>query len=126
MYFPRNWEFGSALSKLQNFGEGGFEPPTPPPLGTSVVISRSLSLRMEARPPIWRVAANILNKQCRTADNINTDNSSFEKVELFQYLGTFLRNQNSIQEEIKSRLRSGNACHHSVQNLLSSDLLPKI
>jgi hypothetical protein len=28
MYFPRNWEFGSALSKLQNFG-GGFEPPPP-------------------------------------------------------------------------------------------------
>jgi hypothetical protein len=22
MYFPRNWEFGSALSKLRNFGEG--------------------------------------------------------------------------------------------------------
>jgi hypothetical protein len=23
MYFPRNWEFGSALSKLRNFGGGG-------------------------------------------------------------------------------------------------------
>jgi hypothetical protein len=23
MYFPRNWEFGSALSKLQNWGGGG-------------------------------------------------------------------------------------------------------
>ena len=32
---------------------------------------------------------------------------------------------NSIAEEIKSRLRSGNACHHSVQNLLSSRLLSK-
>ena len=28
-------------------------------------------------------------------------------------------------EEIKSRLRSGNACYHSVQNLLSSRLLSK-
>ena len=27
-----------------------------------------LSLRMEERHPIWRVAANILNKQSRTAD----------------------------------------------------------
>jgi hypothetical protein len=37
MYFPRNWEFGSALSKLRNnFGGGGFEPPNPP-LGTPVV-----------------------------------------------------------------------------------------
>jgi hypothetical protein len=29
------------------------------------------------------------------------------------------RRQNSIQEEIKSRLKSGNACYHSVQNILS-------
>ena len=31
----------------------------------------------------------------------------------------------SIPEEIKSRLRSGNACYHSVQNLLSSRVLSK-
>jgi hypothetical protein len=30
MYFPWNWEFGSALSKLQNFGGGGVEPPNAP------------------------------------------------------------------------------------------------
>jgi len=35
-------------------------------------------------------------------------------------------NLNSIAEEIKSRLRSGNACHHSVQNLLSSKFKIKI
>jgi hypothetical protein len=29
---------------------------------------RVLRLRMEERPPIWRVAANRLNKQSRTAD----------------------------------------------------------
>jgi len=40
-------------------------------------------------------------------------------------LGTTLTNQNSIAEEIKSRLRSGNACYHSVQKLLSSRLLSK-
>ena len=44
---------------------------------------------------------------------------------LFKYLGTTLTNQNSIAEEIKSRLRSGNACYSSVQNLLSSRLLSK-
>ena len=37
------------------------------------------------------------------------------RVEEFKYLGTTLTNQNSIPEEIKSRLRSGNACYHSVQ-----------
>jgi hypothetical protein len=34
-------------------------------------------------------------------------------------------NQNSIQEEIKRRLNSDNACYHSVKNLLSSRLLSK-
>ena len=53
------------------------------------------------------------------------DNSSIERVEEFKYLGTTLTNQNSIQEEIKSRLRLGNACYYSVQNLLSSKLLSK-
>ena len=53
------------------------------------------------------------------------DNSTFERVEDVKYLGTILTNQNSIVEEIKSRLRSGNACYHSVQNLLSSRVLSK-
>ena len=43
----------------------------------------------------------------------------------FTYLGTTLTNQNSILEEIKSRLKSGNAYYHSVQHLLSSSLLSK-
>jgi len=46
-------------------------------------------------------------------------------VEEFKYLGTILTRQNSIPEEIKSRLMLGNACYHSVQNLLSSRLLSK-
>ena len=53
------------------------------------------------------------------------DNSTFERVEEFKYLGTTLTNQNSIAEEIKSRLKSGNACYHSVQNLLSPRLLSR-
>jgi hypothetical protein len=44
-------------------------------------------------------------------------------VNKFKYLGTTLTNKNAIKEEIKSRLRSGNACYYSVQNLLSSRLV---
>jgi len=57
--------------------------------------------------------------------SVRIDNSTFSRVEEFKYLGTTLTNQNSIPEEIKSRLRSGNACYYSVQNLLSSRLLSK-
>ena len=58
--------------------------------------------------------------------SIKIDNRSFDRAEEFICLGTTLTNQNSIQEEIKSRLKSGNACSHSVQNLLSSSLPSKI
>jgi hypothetical protein len=54
---------------------------------------------------------------------IKIGNRSFENVSQFKYLGTKVTNQNLIQEEIKRRLNSGNACYHSVQNRLSSRLL---
>jgi hypothetical protein len=57
--------------------------------------------------------------------NMQIGNKSFETVEQFQYLGTALTNQNNIHEESKNRLKSENACYHSVQNLLSSSLLSK-
>ena len=57
--------------------------------------------------------------------NIKIDNKSIERVEEFKYLGTNKTNENSIQEEIKSRLKSRNARYHSVQNLLSSISLSK-
>ena len=56
---------------------------------------------------------------------MKTDNRSFDRVEQFKYLGTTFTNQNSIQKEIKSSLKSGNACYFSVQNLLSSMLLSR-
>jgi len=56
---------------------------------------------------------------------VRIDNCTFERVEEFKYLGTTLTNKNSIAEEIKNRLRSGNSCYNSVQNRLSSRLLSK-
>ena len=65
------------------------------------------------------------NQNTERSYSIKIDNSSFEKAEELKYLGTTVTKQSSIQEEIKSRLESGNACYHSMQNLLSSIVLSK-
>jgi hypothetical protein len=65
------------------------------------------------------------DENARRNHNIKIDNSSFERVEEFRYLGTTIKNQDSIHEEIKSSLKSGNAPLSFVQNLLFSSLLAK-
>jgi hypothetical protein len=46
-------------------------------------------------------------------------------VEQSKYLGEPITSQNSVQEEIQGRLKSGNACYNSPQILLSFSLLSK-
>jgi hypothetical protein len=53
------------------------------------------------------------------------DNRTFEMVVDFKYLGITLTNKKSVQEEIRSRMKSENGCYHSVRNLSSSSLLSK-
>jgi len=40
--FHNRVEFGTILEGLRNFGEGGFNTPTPPPLGTPLAIITNL------------------------------------------------------------------------------------
>ena len=56
---------------------------------------------------------------------IGIGSNSYEKVKIFKYLGSLVTNQNSIQNEIKCRLKAGNLCHYYSQTLLSSLLLTK-
>jgi len=86
-----------------------------------VVVSKEIVLEVNADKTKYTVMSR--DQNAGRSHSIKTDYSSFERMEEFRYLGTTITNQNSIQEEIKSRLKSGNACCHSVQNLLSSSLL---
>jgi hypothetical protein len=46
-------------------------------------------------------------------------------VSQFKYFETTAANQNMIQEKINKRLNSGNACHHSAQDVWPPRLLTK-
>jgi hypothetical protein len=54
--------------------------------------------------------------------DIKIGNRSFEKMSQFSYFGMTVTIKTLIQEEVKRKLNSGNACYHLVQNLLSSHL----
>ena len=88
-----------------------------------VAATREIGLEVNADKTKYMVMSR--DQNAGRIHSVWIDNSTFEGVEDFKYLGTTLTNQNSIAEEIKSRFKSGNACYHSVQNLLSSRLLSK-
>jgi hypothetical protein len=69
----------------------------------------------------------LLSHQQNAGQNcdIKIANRSFENVPQFKYLGMTVTNQTLFQKEIERSLYSGNACYHSVQNLLPSRLLSK-
>jgi len=88
-----------------------------------VAATREIGLEIGADKKKYMVMCRDQNAGRNHSVRIN--NNTFERMEEFKYLGTTLTHQNSIPEEIKIRLRLGNACYHSVQNLLSSNLLSK-
>ena len=90
---------------------------------TLVVASKETGLEVNTDKTKYMIMSRDQNVE--RSHNVKFDNSSFERVGEFIYLGTTLTNQNSIQEEIKRRLKTGNACYHSVRNPLSSSLLSK-
>jgi hypothetical protein len=88
-----------------------------------VVASKEIGPDVNAEKTKYMVMSR--NQNAEQNLNMKIDNKSFQRVEQFKYLGTTLTNRNSIQEEIKSSLKLGNACYHLVQDLLSSRLLSK-
>jgi hypothetical protein len=83
---------------------------------TSVFASKEIGIEVSTDKAKYMVMSR--DKHAGQNHNIRIDNESFERVEQFQYLGAAQKNQNSIQEEIKSRFKSGVACCHVVQSPL--------
>ena len=86
-----------------------------------LVASKEIGLEVNACKTKYMVVSR--DQNAGRSQNIKT--ASFERVEELEYLGTTLKDQNSIRKEIKNRFKSRNACYHSVQILLSSSLLSK-
>jgi len=77
-----------------------------------VAATREIGLEVSADKTKYMVMSR--DQNAGRIHSVRIDNSTFKIVEEFKYLGTTLTNENSIAEEIKSRLKSGNACCHSV------------
>jgi len=88
-----------------------------------VVASKETGLGVNADKTKYMVVSR--DQNAGRSYNVKIVSGFFESVKHFKYLGTTLTDQNYNQEEIKSRLKSGSACYHSVQNLMSSSLLSK-
>jgi hypothetical protein len=73
-----------------------------------VVASKGIGLEVNADKTKYMVMCQ--DHSVGQSHRMRTDSSSFERVERFKYVGKTIRNPNSVQEEIKSRLKSGNAC----------------
>jgi hypothetical protein len=92
---------------------------------TEALLVCSKKIGLEVNSDKTKYIAMARDQNTVRSHNIKIDKNLLERVEEFKYLGKILTCQNFIQEDIKSRLNSGNACCNSVQNLLSSGLLSK-
>ena len=69
-----------------------------------VAATREIVLEVSADKTKYMVMSR--DQNAGRIHSVRIDNSTFERAEEFKYLGTTLTNQNTIAEEIKSRLRS--------------------
>jgi hypothetical protein len=90
---------------------------------TEILIDASKEVGLELN--VYKTKYMLLSRHQNVGQNRDNSKQIFENVSQFIYLGMTVTNQNLIQEEIKRRLNSGNACYHLVQSLMSSRLLLK-
>jgi hypothetical protein len=81
---------------------------------TEALLNTSKKVGLEVNPEKTKYMLTSHSQKIGQKHSIEIANRSSEDVAKFKYLGTTLTDQNSMKEEIKSRLNSGNACYHSV------------
>jgi hypothetical protein len=92
---------------------------------TEALLVTSKEAGLGVNPGITKNILMSRNQKLEQKHSIKIAHRSFEVVAKFKYLETTLTVQSFVHEEIKGRLISGNACHRSVQSVLSSRLLSK-
>jgi hypothetical protein len=92
---------------------------------TEALLKASKEVGLEVNPEKTNYMLMSHSQNIGQKHSIKIANRSSEDVAKFKYLRTTQTDQNSMHEEIKSRLNSGNACYHLVQSLLSSHLLSR-
>jgi hypothetical protein len=89
---------------------------------TEALLDASKEVGLEVNPEKTKYMLVSHNQKIGKKQSIKTASRCFEDMKRFKYLGTKLKDQNCMHEELTSRLNSGNACYHSVQSVLSSNL----
>jgi len=89
-----------------------------------VVTSKGIGLEVNAKKAKYMSMSQ--DQNAGQIHNIKIDNKSLERVEWLKYFITTMTNQNSIQEEIKTRLKSGNSSCHLMQNFCLAVCSPKM
>jgi hypothetical protein len=92
---------------------------------TEASLDASKEVGLEVNPEKTKYMLMSYSQKIGQKYSIKIANKSFEDVAKFIYLGTTVTDQNYMYIANKSRLNSGTACYHSVQNLLSARLLSR-
>jgi hypothetical protein len=79
---------------------------------TGTLIDANKKVGLEVNTEKTKYMLLLCHQNAGQNHTMKTDNRSFENVTHLKYLGTTVTNQNLVQEEIKGRLNSGNACCH--------------
>jgi hypothetical protein len=87
---------------------------------TEALLDASKEVGLEVNPEKTRYMLMSHSQKIGLTHSIKIGNMSFEDVAKFKCLGATLTDQDCRQVEIKSRMKSGNACYSSVHSLLSS------